>query len=384
MIPNCVPSIAGNEIAYLKEAVETGWLSSAGPFVDRFEDQFSRYHGVSASAAVASGTAAIHLGLVSLGVNPGDLVICPTMTFIGSVNPICHCGAEPLFLDVEESTLNLDPVMLEAFFQDEVERATNGEAIHRQTGRRIAAAMVVHLYGNPADLDPISKLCDRYGVPILEDAAESLGARYGERFVGTIGDIGCFSFNGNKVITSGGGGMVISRDEEIVRFCKHLSTQAKSDPFEFVHDHLAFNYRLSNVCAAVGVAQLQELDAFIDRKRSHAQSYSERLKASGAPWEVVLEPRGSYGTYWMVLARYLDSEPENVLQVAKRWAGSGVGVRPLWKPLHTLSLFDQALHYGGEAAESVYASTICLPSSVDLKEEEIDVVVRTIKPMAGS
>lgn len=369
MIPNCVPHVAGNELKYLQEAVETGWLSPVGPFVDRFETMFAGYHGLEAATAVSSGTAAIHLGLLALGVSPGDLVLCPTLTFIGSANPIRYCGADPVFLDIERHTLNLDPACLEDFLHTAVERRSDG-VFHKATGRRVAALMVVHLYGNPAPMQPIMALCREYGLPVLEDAAESLGARYQGRLVGTIGDIGCFSFNGNKVITTGGGGIIIARETDHVRFCKHLSTQAKTDPFEFIHDRIGFNYRLSNLCAAVGVAQMESLDAFIEQKRHHAALYTSGLSHHDA-LEILQETDGCLGTYWMVLAqsRQLDGEP--VLDQVRAWAQTGIGVRPVWHPLHTLPVYRDAFYHGGACAETCYSRTFCLPSSVGLSEQEI-------------
>lgn len=376
MIPNCVPCVAGNELQYLREAVDTGWLSPVGPFVDRFEAMFAEYHGAEAAAAVSSGTAAIHLALIALGVQPGDLVLCPTLTFIGSVNPIRYCGADPVFLDITEDTLNLDPVCLEDFLRTATERRSDG-VFHKSTGRRIAAVMVVHLYGNPAPMQSIMSLGQEYGLPVLEDAAESLGARYQGRLVGAMGDIGCFSFNGNKVITTGGGGIIIARKTDHVRLCKHLSTQAKSDPFEFIHDRIGFNYRLSNLCAAVGVAQMENLDAFIKHKRYHAGLYTARL-SQDTPWRILQEPEDCFGTYWMVLAQSRQDAGESVLDQVRAWSQAGIGVRPVWHPLHTMPVYCDALYHGETCAETCYRQTFCLPSSVGLSEQEIHRVCETL------
>lgn len=376
MIPNCKPFLTGNELKYLKEAIETEWLSSTGPFVDRLEDLFANYHGVSAAAAVSSGTAAIHLGLISIGVRTGDLVLCPTLTFIGSANPIHYCGADPVFLDIEKESLNLDPKCLENFLQSKTERRYEG-IFHKQSGRRIAALIVVHLYGNPAPLEPILELCREYNLPVLEDAAESLGARYKGRLVGTIGDIGCFSLNGNKVITSGGGGIVISRNAESIEQSKHLSTQAKIDKFEFNHDEVGFNYRLSNLCAAVGVAQMEHLNSFIERKRKHATQYKTAFGQQNK-WEILQEPKECQGTYWMTLARTLKPNEESILDKIRSLSQKGIGFRPLWRPLHTLPIFRNSITHGGIQAEKAYHSTFCLPSSVGLSEEEINKVVEAL------
>jgi perosamine synthetase len=376
VIPNCIPFVTGRELKYLKEAVDTGWLSPVGPFVDRFEAMFAEFHDVTSSTAVSSGTAAIHLGLIVLGVKPDDLVLCPSLTFVGTANPIRYCGADPVFLDIDAETLNLDPDCLKDFLQKKCQQGANG-LIHSQTGRRISALMVVHLYGNPASMRTIIELAREYGLPIIEDAAESLGAQWEGQLAGTIGDIGCFSFNGNKVITTGGGGILIARENEnLVELAKHLSTQAKSDSFEFVHDRIGYNYRMSNLCAAVGVAQMEELTQFIERKREHAAMYDALLSES-EKWEIVKEPEGTIGTYWMVLARK-KAGVGSVLDEVREWAKSRMGVRPVWHPLHKLPIYGDCIYFGGETTEKVYNSTFCLPSSVGLTEKEIQQVVETI------
>ena len=371
-IPNCVPYIAGNENAYLKECIDTGWISSVGPFVDRFEKDFANYHKVGAATAVSSGTAAIHLGLLSLGVKQRDLVLCPTITFIGSVNPIRYLGADPVFLGVEPDTLNLDVKSLDDFLKKETVNKGD-ELIYKKDGRRISALIVVHLYGVPADMDPIMDCAKHYGLPILEDAAESLGARYKEKLVGTIGDVGCFSFNGNKIITTGGGGMIISKRPEETLHCKHLSTQCKSDSFEFIHDKIGFNYRLSNLCAAVGVAQMERIDDFIERKRAHAERYRAFFFESDAI-EILTPPSDCFGTYWMILARTKKSwnRPITFIDQLRSLSNRGFGVRPIWHPIHKMPLYKNSFYFGKHNVEKVYQSTFCLPSSVGLKQEEIE------------
>ena len=377
MIPNCVPCVAGNEIKYLREAVDTGWLSPVGPFVDRFETMFAEYHGVDAAAAVTSGTAAVHVGLIALGIEPGDLVLCPALTFIGSVNPIRYCGADPVFLDIDEDTLNLDPECLAGFLHKTTERRKGG-LFHISSGRHISVLMVVHLYGNPASMEPIMELCREFELPVLEDTAESLGARYNGQLVGTFGDVGCFSFNGNKVITTGGGGMVIARKPEGVRLCKHLSTQAKSDGFEFIHDRIGYNYRLSNLCAAVGLAQMEHLDEFIERKRNHAEMYASAF-SKNEDWTILREPVGVRGIYWMVLVRNKKGPSPSILEKARRIADSGIGVRPIWKPMNHMPMYRDAIRFGGGRADIAYQMTLCLPSSVGLLEDEISQVSKAFE-----
>jgi len=377
-IPNCVPHIAGNEIAYLKECIDTGWISSVGPFVDRFEKDFAEYHGVESAAAVSSGTAAIHLGLKALGVKQGDLVLCPTITFIGSVNPIKYLGADPIFLGIEANTLNIDVECLYDYLEKETMRKDDS-LFHKKSSRRIGALMVVHLYGNPAAMDPIMEFTKEYGIPVLEDAAESLGAKYRERLVGTIGDVGCFSFNGNKIITTGGGGMVISQNPEITRFCKHLSTQSKSDPFEFLHDSIGYNYRLSNLCAAVGVAQMERLDEFIKKKREHAAFY-ETVFSKRSNIEIISPKYDCFGTFWMVLARMQDvgESPGFMMRGLRHLSKNGIGVRPIWHPIHSIPLYQNSFYFGDDKVSEVYHSTFCLPSSVSLTHDDIEMTAKDI------
>ncbi|MBN2563460.1 MAG: aminotransferase class I/II-fold pyridoxal phosphate-dependent enzyme [Phycisphaerae bacterium] len=376
-IPNCVPQITGNEEQYLAECVRTGWLSQVGPHVARFEQQFAAYHGVSSAVAVSSGTASIHLGFLALNVRPGDLVICPDMTFIGSVNPIRYCGALPVFLGVDPETLNLDPEVLGEFLEKETETSAHGP-IHKPSGRRVAALEVVHLYGTPAEMGPIMDLARRANLRVLEDCAESLGARYDGARVGLIGDVGCFSFNGNKVITTGGGGMLISRDASLASLCKHLSTQAKTDDFEFIHDRVGFNYRLSNLCAAVGLAQMEHLDAHIELKRQHAAWYKELL--DGSRFRVLDMSERRFNTYWLVLARAGEPVPPGLLDRMREIARGGIGVRPVWYPAHGLPAYgDGAMYYGRGIERPIYESTFCLPSSVGLTREEACRVADTLK-----
>lgn len=374
-IPNYVPRLIGREAEYLKECVDTGWVSSVGPFVDRFEAGFAAYHGVEQAAAVSSGTAAIHLGLIGVGVTAGDLVICPTVTFIGTINPIRYCGADPLLVDVDSRTLNMDLDLLAEQLARETDRTDQG-LIHRPTGRRIAALLVVHLYGSPMDMDRTMAIARTYGLPVVEDAAESLGARWGDQLVGTFGDAGCFSFNGNKVITTGGGGMLISVIPGFTKRMKHLATQARTDPFEFTHDAIGYNYRLSNLCAAVGVAQLEHLDAFIAAKRAHAASYAGAFGGDSG-WTVVEPAPGSFGTYWMVLARRTRREVPLLPQL-RELARRGIGVRPIWLPIHQIPLYANVPAWTTGVAEAAYDTTCCLPSSVGLTADEIARVVEAV------
>lgn len=376
-IPNCIPYVGSDEKALLSECIDTGFVSSVGPLVNRFEDDFAKYHGVKKSSTVSSGTAAIHLALLALGVKRDDLVLCPSVTFIGTANPIRYCGADPIFIGVERESLSIDPLLLRAFLSTEAKR-DGDRLIHIGSGRCISAIIVVHLFGNPAPMDDLIKISEEFDLPIVEDAAESLGARYHGELVGTIGDIAAFSFNGNKVITTGGGGVIISRDDGLTSLCKHLSTQAKADGFEFIHDHVGFNYRMSNLNAAVGVAQLSHLNEYVDIKRNNATKYRELLAKNGK-FEIMSEPQGCRGSYWMSVARLTGSPNSDHIERLKRITAQGIGVRPIWYPLHKLPIYSDTIYYGSNNEEGIYNSTICLPSSVGITEGEILRVVRELE-----
>ncbi|RME47232.1 MAG: LegC family aminotransferase, partial [Deltaproteobacteria bacterium] len=289
-IPLSIPKLAGNEWRYVRECLDTNWVSSVGAFVERFEREVAARVGARFGVATASGTAALHISLLLSGVGPGDEVILPTLTFIAPANAIRYVGAIPLLLDVDPATWQLDPRKTLDFLEKGC-IWEEGRLVNRATGRRVRAIMPVHILGHPVDLDPILETARKFGLAVIEDATESLGARYKDRHVGNLGDIGCFSFNGNKIITSGGGGMIVTNDEAAARRARYLTTQAKDDPIEYVHGELGYNYRLTNLQAALGVAQLEQLTDFIADKRRIAQRYREMLSSlpgismpEEAPW----------------------------------------------------------------------------------------------------
>jgi perosamine synthetase len=363
------------ELEYLQQCVEAGELKLGGSWVKRFEQRFAEYHGQRHAVAVDSGTAAIHLGLAGLGVGPGDAVLCPTMTFIGSINPIRYCGAEPLFLGVKPGTLNLDPQALESFLRHETQRSAGGLR-HLRTNKRVAALVVVHLYGVPAHMEPILELCRAHGLPVLEDAAESLGARYQSRLAGTLGDVSCFSFNSNKLITTAGGGMLLSNNEQIAARCRHLRAHAKSDPFEYLHDAVGYNYRLSNLCAAVGLAQLERLDAIIQRASEQRAEFATRFAERGII-EVLPEPGDCRANGWMTLAR-VRGVPDFQARL-KRLVQAGVSVRPVWYPAHLLPIYRDASYHGEGRELEFYTQTFGLPSQPMLTGAAMQEAVRRIE-----
>jgi perosamine synthetase len=373
VIPNAVPHLAGNEWKYLKECLETNWVSSAGPFVERFEQELAKYVGVPYAVAVVNGTAALHLALTVAGVAPGDEVLVPALTFIATAAAVVHCGAQPVFLDSEPVAWGLDPDKAGHFLDHEC-TVKDGRVVNRATGRTVRALMPVHLYGQPCDLDPLLELGRRYPLAVVEDAAEALGARYRHRPVGGDGLLGCLSFNGNKIITSGGGGMVLTRDPALSARARALSTHARADALEWIHPEVGFNYRLTNLQAALGVAQLEQLDRFIESKRRIAEAYTRALALLEGV-EPMREPSWGTSTFWMYSILLDPARYSDVRALVARANAEGIGLRPLWRPLHRQPAFRHAQSYRVEVADRLYRHGVCLPCSVGITSEEQALVV---------
>ena len=358
------PCIQGNARRYLEQCFETNYVSSVGPFVEQFEQAFAAYVGARYAVACATGTAAIHVALRVLGVQPSDEVFVSNLTFVASVNPILYEKAHPVLVDAERESWNLDPQRV----VDEIERrARAGQKLPR-------VVEVVHILGHPAAIEPIIEVCDRHGVAVLEDAAEALGARYtagrfAGRHVGTIGKIGCFSFNGNKIITTGGGGMITTDDEALARRAKHLTTQARLPGVEYWHDEVGYNYRLTNMAAALGVAQLECLPNFLECKRLIARRYDEALTGLAG---FVPAPKTSWAcpTNWLYSIQ-VDSERAGCTrdEVIKQLAEAGIEARPIWTPMHLMPMYREATRLGGNIAVDLFARGMSLPSSVSLSPE---------------
>lgn len=373
MIPNAVPRLAGREWEYVKECLDTNWVSSAGPFVDRFEQEIAAYVGVPHAISTVNGTAALHVALKVAGVDPGDEVLVPAMTFIATANAIAYCGARPVFLDAEPVAWGLDPEKLADFLGRECVRK-DGTVVNRATGRVVRALLPVHLYGHPCDLDPILKTAARYELPVVEDSAEALGARYRGREVGVEGMLGCLSFNGNKVITSGGGGMVLTRDAVVAERVRFLTTQARVDPLEFVHSEVGFNYRLTNIQAALGVAQLEQIDGFLASKRETAGFYQAALDGV-AGVTVFREATWARSSYWMSSVLLTEDRAPDVRALIRDLNADGVHVRALWRPLHRQPAFAGAQAYRVEVADRLYARGLSLPCSAGITADERQAVV---------
>lgn len=379
MIPLAVPHLGGNEWTYVKEALDTNWVSSVGPFVDRFERETASLVGTQHAVAVASGSAALHIALLLAGVRPGDAVVMPSLTFIAPANAVSYVGAEPIFVDCEPTYWQLDVAKLAEFIEREC-TPEGGEVVERKTGRRVAAILPVHLLGHPVDMEPLLELAQRYGLPVVEDAAEAIGASYRGRAPGTFGLIGCLSFNGNKVITTGGGGMLLCDDAELAGRAQYLVTQAKDDALEYVHGEVGFNYRLSNVLAAIGCAQLEMLEHNVEQRRRIAHAYVDGFAdvpglapMQEAPW--------ARSTFWLFTVRV---DPRRFglgsRELLRRLAVAGIQSRPLWQPLHLSRPFAHCTAYRCETAVAVESEALSLPSSSGLTPGDqarvIDAVLR--------
>jgi pyridoxal phosphate-dependent aminotransferase EpsN len=363
--------MAGNEEAYVRQAFTTNWLSTVGPNLTAFEDEFQKRIGLPA-VALSSGTAAIHLGLRLLGVSPNDEVFCSTLTFAASCNPVRYLGAEPVFLDSDDTTWNLDPNILE-------------DALRRRAGRnRLPRALiVVHLYGQCADMEPILEICQRHDVPVLEDAADALGATYRNRPAGTLGRIGVFSFNGNKIITTAGGGMLVSSNAAWVEKARFWSQQARDPGLAYEHSELGYNYSMSNVLAGIGRGQLEALDVRVQQRRAIAFHYRDAL--ADLPG-ISPMPQASYGLHTNWLSCFLIDEEKfgrSRDQLIGALDEAGVEARPVWKPMHLQPLYAACERYGGDVAEDLFRRGICLPSSSSLSKEAQLHVVNAVRRTAG-
>ncbi|WP_204140180.1 DegT/DnrJ/EryC1/StrS aminotransferase family protein [Halomicronema sp. CCY15110] len=362
------PHLSDRELVYVHEAFTTNWIAPVGPNVDAFETEFCQAIGAGYGAAVSSGTAALHLALRLAGVGPGDEVFCSTLTFVATANPIVYLGATPVFIDSDRTSWNMDPDLLAA-------------ALHQRAkqGKLPKAVVVVHLYGQSADLEPMVEVCDRYDIPLIEDAAESLGATYQGRSPGTFGRMGIFSFNGNKIITTSGGGMLVSDRADLIQKARFLATQARDPAPHYQHSHLGYNYRLSNVLAGIGRGQLQVLGDRVDARRRNFERYYRNL--ADLPG-LEFMPGASYGsgTRWLTCltidAAKFGGDRE---EVRLALTAAQIESRPVWKPLHLQPIFSGCECIGGQVAESLFATGLCLPSGSSLTEAEGDRVARVIR-----
>jgi perosamine synthetase len=365
------PHLGGNEWTYVKACLDSGWVSGAGVFVERFEREVAAYAGAGHAVAVVNGTAGLHVALRVVGVEPGDEVLVPTLTFIAPVNAIRYCGAHPVLVDADPASWQMDAARVEGFLAEACE-LRDGACYNRRTGRRVRAMLPVHLLGLACEMERLTALARRYHLRVVEDAAEAMGARHRGRHVGTFGDIGVFSFNGNKIMTTGGGGMVVTDHEPYARSARYLTTQAKDDPEEFIHREVGYNYRLSGIQAALGAAQLEQLNRFIEKKRSIARAY-EALLRGVASLTLMPSPPQTQATYWLYTVLLGGAATfEDARRVIRALRGRGIEARSLWRPMHQLDPYRTCERVGTAQAEALYARAISLPSSVGMSGDDVE------------
>lgn len=370
------PHMSGSEMKYIEEAFQTNWITSMGPNIDAFEAELANIVGSTEAVAVSSGTAAIHLALSLLNVTKGDKVFCSSLTFVASANPILYQGAEPVFIDSEPETWNMSPIALERAFRDAF-----------QSGELPKAVIIVNLYGQPAKMNELIAICNHYQVPIIEDAAESLGAMYQGKASGTFGDIGIYSFNGNKIITSSGGGMLVSNNKELLKKARFLASQAKDDAPHYQHSVVGYNYRMSNILAGIGRSQLEYLTHRVETRRGIFKRYFEELNQLPG-LNFMPELANTRSNRWLTSFTLNENEAKtSVHHLISCLAEENIEARPVWKPLHSQPLFQESRYYPHKLEESVsdqlFKNGICLPSGSNMTEDEqtrvIDVIQNTLQ-----
>ncbi len=359
-LPLHAPIFNDRERELVLDTINSTFVSSVGTYVDRFEDMLCEITGARHAIACVNGTAALQVALVLAGVQSNDLVLTQSLSFIATANAICHAGAEPVFLDVDQETLGLSPDSLQAFLNEHCEKTANG-CRHKATGRRIAACVPMHTFGFPCRITEIGEICDQWMIPVVEDAAEALGSTYRERHCGTFGLLGTLSFNGNKICTTGGGGAILTNDAALGIRAKRLTTTAKRPhSWEFYHDEVAWNFRMPNLNAALGCAQLEKLDHFITYKRKLAQAYKEMFAQT--PWRFVSEPEHSRSIYWLCAVLFGNRVERDAFLTTSNEAG--IMTRPVWEPLHTLPMYKKCLHDDLTRTKDIANRLVNIPSGV--------------------
>jgi len=354
------PDVGALEIQYVIRALESGWVAPLGPEVDGFETDIANYVGSKFAVALSSGSAGIHLGLIALGIEPGDEVVVPTLTFAATAFSVVHAQAVPVFIDSEGDSFNIDPNALREFLDN-----------RSRINKLPKVVIAVDIFGQSADYDNITKVCEEFDVPLLVDAAESLGSFHKLDKTGIQGKLGIFSFNGNKIMTTSGGGMLVTNDEKIANKVRYLSTQARSPQPWYEHEEIGFNFRMSNVLAAIGRAQLLRLDEMIDRRKQIRKTYTETSLDSN--FEVIQDASWTTSNSWLTLAKFNDAETVN--RLAKALEADNIESRPVWKPMHMQPIFSKSEFVGGTVAENLFEKAICLPSGSKLTDEEVQRVV---------
>ena len=359
------PTFAGNEKKYLNECIDTTFVSSVGPFVDRFEKDMEAFTGAKKAVVCVSGTNALHMAMMLVGVERDDEVLTQALTFIATCNAISYIGAHPVFIDVDIDTMGLSPRAMEKWLEENAEIRDSGQCYNKNTGRRIKACVPMHTFGHPARIKQIAGLCRKWNIELVEDAAESIGSYIDGQHTGTFGKVGALSFNGNKTITTGGGGMLLFQDEELGKYAKHLTTQSKvPHRWAFVHDHIGYNYRMPNINAALGCAQLEQIDKFLDSKRATAQAYIDYFKDEPYGIRFMKEPEGTKSNYWLNAIMLPDKEAQQ--EFLEYTNDNGVMTRPIWELMNRLVMFKDAQH--DDLRNTIYLADriVNIPSSVKL------------------
>ena len=362
-VPLSVPKFISNEKKYLNECIDTTFVSSVGKFVDRFEEDMARYTGAKKAVVCVSGTNALHMALMLVGVERDDEVLTQALTFIATCNAISYVGAYPVFLDVDKTTMGLSPDAVKAWLVKNGE-IRNGQCYNKNTGRRVKACVPMHTFGHPVRIEELVEVCNEYHIELVEDAAESIGSKYKGKHTGLFGKVGALSFNGNKTITTGGGGMLLFMDEELGALAKHLTTQAKvPHRWEFKHDHIGYNYRMPNINAALGCAQLEHLDEFIADKRETAKAYTDFFKSIDG-MDFFTEPENCFSNYWLNVVMLKDKDAQQAF--LQETNDNGVMTRPIWELMNRLPMFENCEHDGLENTIWFADRVVNIPSSVRL------------------
>jgi perosamine synthetase len=367
------PNMGGNELKYVTECITTGWVSSVGSYVDQFEKMTAEYAGTKYAVATSSGTTALHICLVMMGVNNDDYVLVPNITFIATCNAIKYTGAHPIFIDTDAGDWQMDLNILQQFLTNETEQR-NGVCYHKKNGKRIPVIMPVHVLGNICNMDSLLALAKQHNLTVIEDSTEALGSYYKGKHAGSFGLLGTFSYNGNKIITTGGGGMIVTNDEVLAKKAKHLTTQAKSDPFEYMHDEIGYNYRLVNVAAAMGVAQMEQLPSFIKRKHEIINFYKNELEGVGdIKFQQVSD---AVNANWWLPTIFTSKQKE----VLKALNDSKMQSRPFWVPMNQLPMFKNDIFINdNNVADVVYKNCLSIPCSTNITNAELQGVADKIK-----
>lgn len=384
-IPLSIPNLKGNEKKYVLDAIDQEWVSTGGKYINRFEEEIAKYLNVNSAVACQSGTAGLHLSLILSGVNGGDEVIVPTLTFIAAVNPIKYLGAYPIFMDCDD-TLTIDAEKVEKFCEEEC-NFIDGNLINKKSKRHVKAIIVVHVFGNVADMEKIMDIASRYNLKVIEDATEALGSvfisgSFKGKYAGSIGDFGVYSFNGNKIITTGGGGMIIAKDEKLLSKARYLSTQAKDDSLYYIHNEIGYNYRMTNLQGALGLGQLEQLDKFINKKKENYKLYKSNIDTieglSLMDFKNNIAPN-----YWFYCLLIDNKYPLKRDELIKFLLEKGIQSRPIWGLIQNQKPYRQCEAYKVEKAKYYIDRVINIPCSTNLKKNDIDTVVKTLMNKSG-